>query len=465
MFISDRFLLESDAAVELYKRHAEKMPVIDYHNHLDPKKIAEDYRFETLTELWLGGDHYKWRAMRANGVDEKFITGDGDGYAKFMKWAETVPHTMRNPLYHWTHLELKRYFGMDDLLNSRNGERIYKECNALLKEADFSVRSLLKRMHVEVLCTTDDPADDLRYHARIAADGFDVKVYPTWRPDKVMAVEDPEAFREYINKLSDISGKQIISLNQLFEVLSERQHYFQKLGCRLSDHGLSDFPGEEWSDSALEILFNKLIRGEQLSSREIDVFRSGMLHHLAVMNHRMGWAQQFHVGAIRNNNQRLYRQLGADIGCDSIGDRPLAEAMSRFFASLDDKGVLAPTILYNLNPKDAEVMMAMACNYNEGPMAGKMQYGAAWWFLDQLDGIERQLEVVSHGGLLSRFVGMLTDSRSFISFPRHEYFRRILCNLLGRDLERGLLPKEEMSFIGQMTEDICYHNIKRYLNL
>lgn len=462
MFIDEHFLLENEFAEELFQKHAAALPIIDYHNHLNPQYIAEDRQFSSITELWLGSDHYKWRLMRANGVNEEYVTGKGDDFAKFMKWAETLPYAMRNPLYHWSHLELKRYFGIDDLLTKENGEAIYRRCNALLKEKEFSVRHLLQRMNVEIVCTTDDPADSLEFHRQITAAPFGVKVLPAWRPDKLMAVENGGVYRQYLEKLGEAADMEIRRWPDLLEAIDRRQQYFHQQGCRLSDHGLYAFPGAAFTESALECLFDKLLKGLHLTVEETEIFQAGLLHHLAVQNYRMGWAQQFHVGAIRNNNIRLYQLLGADIGCDSINDRPMAEALSSFFGRLDAEGKLTRTILYHLNPKDAEVMMSMAYNFNDGSEIGKMQYGAAWWFLDQMEGIIRQLNVLSNGGLLSRFVGMLTDSRSFLSFPRHEYFRRILCNMLGNDIEKGRLPREALDFIGQMTEDICYRNARGY---
>lgn len=463
MFINERFLLHSDAAAELYCQHAAPMPIIDFHNHLDPRKIAEDACFSSLTELWLAGDHYKWRAMRANGVDESFITGDAGDREKFMQWAATVPYTLRNPLYHWTHLELVRYFGITELLDEKSGAQIYQTCNALLKKPEFSVRELLRRMRVQVLCTTDDPTDSLEWHARLAGEDCGIRVFPTWRPDRLLAVEDADAYRGYLRRLSEVSGTSVRTLSDLFYALSLRQAHFAGLGCRSSDHGVGCFPEASADDAALEVLFDRLVRqGESLTERECDVFRAGMLYRLAEMNHAYDWAQQFHIGALRNNNRRLYRQAGPDIGCDSIGDDPLADRLSRFFGQLDDAGKLTRTVLYNLNPKDAAVLATMAANFNDGSRAGKMQYGAAWWFLDQLDGIRSQLETVSQFGLLSRFVGMLTDSRSFLSFPRHEYFRRILCDMLGGDLERGLIPVQMRPFVGEMVEGICCRNAERY---
>ncbi len=461
-FIHDRFLLENEEAVELYHAHAEKMPIIDYHNHLNPQLIAEDYQFESITELWLGGDHYKWRALRANGIEEKYVTGNATDQEKFAAWAQTVPYTMRNPLYHWTHLELKRYFDIDCLLKPDSAARIYQECNEKLRDKAFSTRGLLKRMNVEVLCTTDDPVDSLEYHRKIADDGFRIKVLPTWRPDKVMAVEDVKNYCNYIGRLGEVADVDICSFEDLLKALRKRQRYFALLGCRLSDHGLNEFPDADFTIEELKVLFKRLLARIPLNASERAVFKAGMLYHLAVMNHEMGWVQQFHVGAIRNNNRRLFDRLGADIGCDSIADTSLADAMSKFFSRLDKAGNLTRTILYNLNPKDTEVMVTMAYNFNDGILIGKMQYGAAWWFLDQMDGMTKQINALSNLGLLSHFVGMLTDSRSFLSFPRHEYFRRLLCNILGKDIEKGVLPHQEIEFIGEMVENISYYNAKSY---
>ena len=461
--IGKDFLLESDYAQELYDKHAASQPIIDYHNHLNPQMIAEDYQFEDISEVWLGGDHYKWRAMRANGVEERFVTGDGDSFGKFQKWADTLQHAMRNPLYHWTHLELVRYFGISEVLNPASAKRIYDQCNAILKQKEFSVRGLLRMMNVEVLCTTDDPIDDLRWHKAIAADkSFEIKVNPSWRPDKVMAIDDKANYVAYIGRLGEAAGMEIKSFADLLTALSKRQEYFAAHGCKAADHGFNDFPDRDFTESALESIFAKAFKGDGVTSEEAAVFKSGMIFHLAKMNNEMGWAQQFHIGAIRNNNRKLFKKLGPDVGCDSMADDKVAAGLSRILGKLDEENCLTRTILYNLNPKDSEVLMSMAYNFNDGSVPGKMQYGAAWWFLDQMEGMRQQLEILSHGGLLSRFVGMLTDSRSFLSFPRHEYFRRILCNELGNDLKRGLLPKEEMEFIGKMTENICYRNVKEY---
>ncbi|MBR4969206.1 MAG: glucuronate isomerase [Alistipes sp.] len=461
-FIHDEFLLENDYARQLYHDYAEQMPIIDYHNHLSPKMIAEDYQFGTITELWLGGDHYKWRALRANGVAEEYITGRAPDREKFRAWACTLPKTMRNPLYHWTQLELKRYFGIDELLCEENADEIYDKCNAMLGQPEFSVRNLLLRMNVEVLCTTDDPIDSLEYHKQIAESGFAVKVLPTWRPDKLLNTNNTAAFNGYVDALVEVSGVAITDFDSLVEALRLRQKFFAECGCRLSDHGVSYVPNTEFDADSTTRLFKKLRSGEDLSDGESESLRGGILHKLLSLNAEMGWSQQLHIGAIRNNNLRLFRSFGPDAGCDSIADGNVAEGLSRILGRLDEQGALARTILYNLNPKDSEVLATMAYNFNDGSEEGKMQYGAAWWFLDQMDGMIKQLNAISSLGLLSQFVGMLTDSRSFVSYPRHEYFRRILCNLVGQDIERGLLPASEMDYIGKMVADISYNNAKRY---
>lgn len=465
-FIHDDFLLGTDAARELYHGHAASMPIIDYHNHLSPRQVAEDFRAENIAQLWLGGDHYKWRAMRAAGIDERYITGDASDWEKFAKWAETVPQTIRNPLYHWTALELKRYFGVDTLLKPETAREIYDRCNSmLLSDPDaFSACGLLRRMNVEVICTTDDPADSLEYHIAYAKTRKtdDPAMLPAWRPDKVMAVENAEVWNTYIYRLAKVAEREITSFGDLLAVLRERQKHFVEAGCRVSDHGLDTFYGEDFTDAQLESLFAALRSGQELTEQETAVFKSGMLYHLAVMNHEQGWVQQFHVGPLRNNRTKLLQNYGPDAGCDSLDDKPVARPMGRFFDRLDRDGLLTKTIVYNLNPKDGEVMAAMAGNFNDGSVAGKMQYGAAWWFSDHLNGMERQMNILSDYGLLSRFVGMLTDSRSFLSFPRHEYFRRLLCDMLGRDLDRGLIPASETEAVGRMVEDICYRNAKAY---
>lgn len=453
-FIDDKFMLDSDYAVRLYKEYASGCPIIDFHNHLDAKAIAENYAPHSITGLWLGGDHYKWRAMRANGVSENFITGDADDYAKFEKWAETVPYTMRNPLYHWTHLELKRYFGIDDILSVGNAKDIYNRCNEQIRQGGFGAADLLRKMSVEVVCTTDDPLDTLEFHG----ENNGIKVLPGWRPDKVLAVEDTAAFNAYIDRF----GCEINNLKELLEQLEKRQKHFISKGCKVADHGLDTFYSDNFTMEEADVVFRKIRNKECLSDAEISLYKSAMLYYLGCMNHKAGWVQQFHIGPLRNNSSRLYKKLGADIGCDSMNDKPVAQSMSRYFDRLDSENRLAKTIVYNLNPKDTEVIATMLYNFNDGSCAGKMQYGAAWWFLDQSDGMRKQIEALSSLGLLSRFVGMLTDSRSFLSFTRHEYFRRLLCNILGDDLKKGLLPESEFEFIGDMVKKICYSNSKEY---
>ncbi len=454
-------MLETKAARELYHNYASKMPIIDYHCHLNPEDIANDRKFNNISEIWLAGDHYKWRAMRANGVDEKYCTGDIPDREKFMTWAETVPATLRNPLYHWTHMELRRYFGIQELLGPDTAEEIYDTTAKMLQQDEFSVRNLLRKMNVEVVCTTDDPVDSLEYHRKIREDGFEISVLPTWRPDKAMAVDDIGAYNSYLDQLAKVADHPVNHFMDLLEALMKRHDFFSSMGCRLSDHGLESFYYEEYAHEEIEEIFSRIRKKQDVSENEKMKFRTAMLVELAVMDHDKGWTQQFHVGAIRNNNSRMFHQLGPDTGVDSISDFPVARAMSRFFARLDNLGQLAKTIVYNLNPSDNEVMVTMAYNFNDGTVPGKMQFGSGWWFLDQKKGMEEQINSLSQLGLLSRFIGMLTDSRSFLSFPRHEYFRRILCNLLGRDMENGELP-DDMEMVGNMVSDISYRNAKQY---
>jgi glucuronate isomerase len=449
----------------LYHEHAKKQPIIDYHCHLDPAHIAADRKFDNLGQIWLEGDHYKWRAMRTNGIDERYCTGkDTSDWEKFEKWAETVPYTMRNPLYHWTHLELKTAFGVEELLNPESARRIYDTCTEKLRTPEFSAQGLMKRYDVEVVCTTDDPADTLEHHITLKNEGFEIKVLPTWRPDKAMAVEKPAEYRAYIEKLSEISGITILKFNDLIEALRNRHDFFASAGCKLSDHGVEEFYAEPYTTTEIENIFNKVYGGSELSKEEVLKFKSAMLYEGAVMDWEKGWTQQFHYGAIRNNNTRLFNQLGPDTGFDSIGDFNVAKNMSRFFDQLDKNNKLAKTIIYNLNPKDNDMIVTMIGNFQDGSVAGKIQFGSGWWFLDQKTGMEAQMNSLSNLGLLSRFVGMLTDSRSFLSYPRHEYFRRILCNLIGNDIENGLLPKSEMDFLGQMVENISYYNAKKFFD-
>ena len=465
-FIHEDFLLQTETARNLFHNHAEVLPIIDYHCHLNPKEIAEDHQFKSITELWLGGDHYKWRLLRANGVNEKYITGDATDWEKFEKWAETIPYTMRNPMYHWTHLELKRVFNIDNLLNTESAREIYDMANEMLRKPEYSSRGLMKRFGVEVVCTTDDPLDSLEYHKQIKASEFEIKVLPTWRPDKSMAVENGENFRKYIDSLSEVSDININSFDDYFTAITKRHDYFKENGCRLADHGIDNFYSEPYSDGEINQIFDKVYnKKEKLTDEEVLKFKSKMLHENALLNHSKGWVQQFHYGAIRNNNRRMFKMIGPDSGYDSINDVcNVACSMSRFFDDLESKNKLAKSIIYNLNPRDNYLIASMIANFQDGTVPGKIQFGSGWWFLDQKDGMEDQMNVLSTQGLLSRFVGMLTDSRSFVSYPRHEYFRRILCNLIGNDVEKGLIPSSEIDFLGKMVEGICYYNAKEYFN-
>ena len=460
-FMDDNFILQNKTAEYLYHEHARKMPIIDYHSHLIPQQIAENRRFENITQPWLYGDHYKWRAMRTNGVDEKYCTGNASDWEKFEKWAETVPHTLRNPLFHWTHLELRAYFGITDVLNPSSAKTIYEKASSMLQDDNYRVQGLLQKMNVEVVCTTDDPIDNLEYHRAIAKAKVSPKIYPTWRPDKAMAVENPVAYNEYLNSLAKVSGTEINRYDDLIEALQKRHDFFHAQGCRLSDHGLENFYAENYTQSEIDSVFLKIRSGKALEKDEILKFKSATLFDFALMDHGKDWTQQFHIGAMRNNSARMFRNLGPDTGFDSIGDYPVAVPMSRFLDKLDTNNKLAKTILYNLNPADNEVLATMLGNFQDGTIPGKIQFGSGWWFLDQKDGMIKQMNALSNLGLLSRFVGMLTDSRSFLSYPRHEYFRRILCNLLGTDVENGEIP-DDKALLGQMVENICYFNAKNY---
>ncbi|MDD2996602.1 MAG: glucuronate isomerase [Paludibacter sp.] len=462
-FLDENFVLQTETAQKLYHEHAAKMPIIDYHCHLVPSMVANDHLFRSITEAWLGGDHYKWRAMRTNGIDEKYCTGkDTSDWEKFEKWAETVPYTMRNPLYHWTHLELKTAFGIEKLLSPKTAREIFDECNEKLASPEYSARNLMRKYKVETVCTTDDPVDTLEHHIKTRKDGFEIKMLPTWRPDKAMAVESASAFRSYVEQLAAVSDTKISAFDDMILALRKRQDFFAAQGCKLSDHGIEEFYAEDYTEAEIKAIFNKIYGGKELTHEEILKFKSAMMVIFAEMDWEKGWTQQFHYGAIRNNNTRLFNQLGPDTGFDSIGTFNTAKAMSKFLNRLDTNNKLAKTILYNLNPADNEMIATMIGNFQDGTVAGKIQFGSGWWFLDQKDGMEKQMNSLSVLGLLSRFVGMLTDSRSFLSYPRHEYFRRTLCNLLGNDVEQGLLPHQELEFIGKMVEDISYNNAKNF---
>lgn len=460
-FLDENFLLENKAAENLYHGYAASMPIIDYHNHLPPDQIANDINFENITQVWLYGDHYKWRAMRANGINEKYITGNASDEEKFLQWSATVPYTMRNPLYHWTHLELQRYFDIKDILSGKTAKKIYDECSSLLATKEYSVKNLLRKMNVKVLCTTDDPTDSLEHHKKIKDDGFEIKVLPAFRPDKAMNADDVIAFNQYIDKVGAASNTSIGNYAEYLTALKKRHDFFATMGCSVSDHGLENIYSEPFTESEVKSIFEKIRSKKQISQEENAKFKTAMLLAFAEWDWEKGWVQQYHLGALRNNNTRMLNQLGADTGWDSIGDFSQGKNLSQFLNKLDTNNKLAKTILYNLNPSDNELMATMAGNYNDGSVVGKMQWGSAWWFLDQKDGMTKQINALSNMGLLSRFVGMLTDSRSFLSFPRHEYFRRLLSNLFGDEIHKGELP-DDRQWIGKLIQDICYNNAKNY---
>lgn len=465
MLIHADFMLETDQARALYHDFAEPLPLFDFHGHLPPEDIAADRRFDNLTAVWLAGDHYKWRALRAAGVDERFITGDAPDRDKFLKWAETVPKTLRNPLYHWAHLELARAFGIDRAIDPRTAPAIWDEANAQLAEPDHSARGILRRMRVAVLCTTDDPADDLRAHQTLRQAGdLTVQVFPTFRPDKALAVGDPEGFVRYLDRLSQAAGLEIASFEDLLAAILKRHEYFHGLGCRISDHGLETVFAADWSLAEVRRAFAAARRGRPIAPDLALQFKSALLYELAVMDGEAGWVQQYHLGALRNTNTRGLRALGPDSGYDAIGDFEVARPLARFLDRLDTANKLGRTVLYNLNPRDNEVLASIAGSFQDGCIPGKIQLGPAWWFLDQADGMTRQIEALSNLGLLGQFIGMTTDSRSFLSFPRHEYFRRLLCRLLGGEMHRGLLP-DDLELVGALVRDICFDNAARYFRL
>ncbi|MFT3825373.1 MAG: glucuronate isomerase [Chitinophagaceae bacterium] len=460
-FLDENFLLSNTTAEKLYHDFAKSMPIIDYHCHLPPDQIAADLNFQNLTQAWLYGDHYKWRAMRTNGVDESYCTGNKGDYEKFEKWAATVPYTLRNPLYHWTHLELQRYFGVYDVLNADSARKIYDECTAKLQTKEYSIRGLLGKMNVKVVCTTDDPVDSLEFHQQIKNDGFGIKILPAYRPDKAMNVDDAVAFNAYVAKVEAAANVSVGSYQDYLDALKKRHDFFATMGCSVSDHGLEQIYAEDYTEQQVSAIFDKIRSGKQLTTEENLAFKSAMLVQFAVWDWEKGWVQQYHLGALRNNNSRMMRQLGPDTGWDSIGDFPQARSLAKFLARLDNNNQLAKTILYNLNPADNELFATMIGNFNDGSAVGKVQFGSGWWFLDQKDGMTKQINALSNMGLLSRFVGMLTDSRSFLSYPRHEYFRRILCNIFGQEIENGELPND-IAWVGKVVQDICYTNAKNY---
>lgn len=465
MYMHDDFLLLNETARRLYHDYAAAMPIYDYHCHLSAQQIAEDKQFETMTQIWLAGDHYKWRAMRANGVDERYCTGNAGDWEKFERWAATVPACLRNPLYHWTHLELKRPFGITDrLLNADTAKGIYDQCGEMLGTEPFRARAIMRHWNVKLVCTTEDPLDSLEHHQAIRRDGFEIAVHTAWRPDKAMAIEDPVALNAWIDTLAAITDSQISRFDDYIEALGKRQDYFHENGCRVSDHGLDKPYAADYTDRQIRLLFEKVRSGKALSEQEQYLFKSAMLAEFGRMNFDRGWVQQFHMGVIRNNNSRMFAAIGPDTGFDSIGDADVALPLSRYLNRLDAQGTLAKTILYNINPKDNEVLATMLGNFQDGKTPGKLQLGSGWWFLDQMDGMIKQMNALSNLGLLSRFVGMLTDSRSFLSYSRHEYFRRILCNLLGEEVEKGWWPKD-MALLGKMVTDISYNNARGYFDM
>lgn len=459
-FIHDNFLLENKYAEELYHNYSKNQPIIDYHNHLSPKLIAENNIFKNITDVWINGDHYKWRAMRTLGVNEKFITGDASDKDKFLQWGKTVPYTMRNPLYHWTHLELARYFDIYDLLNEKSAEAIYEETSQKLATPEFSCQNLLKKANAEVVCTTEDPTDNLEYHQALKNSDFSVKVSTAFRPDKAILISS-ETYNEYIDSLAKVADIEINTYDDLCQALLKRIEYFNENGCKLSDHGLDQIYFEDFTENEIKSIFEKKRKKQPITSLEALKFQSAILLFLSEAYHQFGWVQQFHLGALRNNNARMHSILGPDTGWDSIGDFSQAKNLSAFLNALDTKDKLTKTIIYNLNPADNEVMATMIGNFNDGSVKGKVQFGSGWWFLDQKDGMTKQMNALSNMGLISCFIGMLTDSRSFLSFPRHEYFRRVLCNLLGDEIKRGELPND-MEWIGKMVADISYNNAKEY---
>jgi len=462
-YLSDNFLLHNKAAQRLFHDYAETAPIFDYHNHLSPRLIAEDARFDNITRVWLGGDHYKWRAMRCNGVDENSITGTASDEEKFSQWAKTMPKAVRNPLYDWTHLELKRYFGIGQLLSEKTAPAIYAQCNEQLKEKSFSTRNLLKKMNVAFLCTTDDPVDDLSWHQQLNREKFAITVRPTFRPDKAMAIEEPVAYNHYINALEKVSGIAINSYATLLEAIDKRHAFFHENGCRSSDHAFETLTTDSVVPNEISTIFSFARSGRPLNAGQVLKFKTAMLLELCRMNHGRGWAQQLHFGVIRNARTHIFKSLGPDTGVDCVGDHPLGRPLCAFLDALDAAGQLAKTILFNIYPADNEMLVSIAGAFQDGTIAGKMQLGPAWWFLDQKDCMVRHLEALSGLGLLGRFVGMTTDSRSFLSFPRHEYFRRILCGVLGRDMENGDIPRD-FDLIGGIVRDICFANAKNYFS-
>ena len=460
-FIDDDFLLANAPGRRLYHQYAAAEPLLDYHCHLSPRDIAENRQFKNLFEIWLEGDHYKWRAMRANGVAEKFCTGSATPQEKFQAWAATVPYTLRNPLYHWTHLELTRYFGIHDLLDSESADRIWHLANEKLSQPGFSTQGILKKFAVQVVGTTDDPVDDLRWHKTFAATDHPAKMLPAFRPDKALLVQQPAAFNAWVEQLSSAADVDIRNFDAFLSALEKRHEYFHTQGCRLSDHGLNHCFADFCAPAAAAAIFDKVREGKSASAEEYEQFAANLMLFFGQLDAKRGWTKQLHLGALRNNNARLLKALGPDTGFDSIGDFPQAQTLAAYLNRLDSDNLLPKTIIYNLNPVDNYVFAGMIGNFQDGTIAGKVQHGSGWWFLDQKEGMEWQLNALSNLGLLARRIGMTTDSRSFMSYPRHEYFRRTLCNLIGRDVVEGLVPDDD-ELVGSMIKNICYGNARDY---
>jgi glucuronate isomerase len=463
-FIHDDFLLGNKAAQRLYHEYAEHEPILDYHCHLPPREVAENRRFQNLFEIWLEGDHYKWRAMRANGIGEEYCTGARSPREKFLAWARTVPQTLRNPLYHWTHLELKRYFGIDELLDESSGERIWDQANALLGNDDLRPQGIMRKFHVKAVCTTDDPADDLAYHCKLASSGMATKVYPAFRPDQALNVHLPERLNAWLTKLEAVANVSIATLSDLVDALRQRHDFFHKMGGRLSDHGLNTPFADFGSEDEAAAIFARARAGKAATPADQARFASYLMLVFGRLDAEKGWTKQLHLGARRNNNTRRFRELGADVGFDSIGDWPQADALGNYLDSLDRENALPKIVIYNLNPADNYLVATMVGNFQDGSVAGKIQFGSGWWFLDQKEAMEWQMNALSNCGLISRFIGMLTDSRSFLSYPRHEYFRRTLCGLFGADMEAGLLP-HDFNLVGSAVRAICFQNARQFLGL
>ncbi|AST57064.1 glucuronate isomerase [Thermoanaerobacterium thermosaccharolyticum] len=463
-FMDEDFLLNNETAVKLFHDYASKSPIFDFHCHLNPKDIYEDIRFKNITEVWLYGDHYKWRLMRSNGVDERYITGDADDYSKFLEFAKTIPMAIGNPVYHWTHLELQRYFGINELLNEKTAPVIWEKVNSMLNSSEFSVRNIIKKSNVKILCTTDDPTDSLEYHKLLKEDdSFDVRVLPAFRPDKGINI-DKDDFKDWVKKLGEVCGKAIESYDDYLDALNSRLEFFDSYGCRLSDHALDFVAYEESTKEEVDEIFKKALKGEELSQIEVDKYKTSVLQFLGKRYKELGWAMQLHIAALRNTNTRMFKKLGPDTGYDSINDVNIAYPLSKLLDSLESTGSLPKVILYTLNPKDNYVLAALMGSFQGEGIPGKMQFGSAWWFNDNIDGMTEQMKTLANVGLLSKFVGMVTDSRSFLSYPRHEYFRRILCNLIGEWVEKGEVP-DDIDLLGKIVQDISFNNAVNYFGV